>query len=61
MPVTEVILIDILPLYQLQPTFLIQTIVWILGHVLTGWDGTNPLRNPTNLCKLPSSASSAST
>ncbi|KAF9486347.1 Metallo-dependent phosphatase [Pholiota conissans] len=23
--------------------------VWIIGHVLTGWDGTNPLRNPTNL------------
>jgi len=25
-------------------------LVWIVGHVLTGWDGTNPLRNPTNLC-----------
>ena len=24
--------------------------VWILGHVLTGWDGTNGLNNPTNLC-----------
>ncbi|KAF8079019.1 Metallo-dependent phosphatase-like protein [Lyophyllum atratum] len=23
--------------------------VWIMGHVLTGWDGSNPLRNPTNL------------
>ncbi|KAH9858229.1 sphingomyelin phosphodiesterase [Lenzites betulinus] len=23
--------------------------VWIMGHVLTGWDGTNPLTNPTNL------------
>ena len=23
--------------------------VWILGHVLTGWDGTNPLPNPTDL------------
>lgn len=23
--------------------------VWILGHVLTGWDGSNPLPNPTNL------------
>lgn len=23
--------------------------VWIIGHVLTGWDGTNPLTNPTNL------------
>ena len=22
-----------------------------MGHVLTGWDGTNPLLNPTNLCK----------
>lgn len=23
--------------------------VWIVGHVLSGWDGTNPLANPTNL------------
>ncbi|KAI0319038.1 Metallo-dependent phosphatase [Amylostereum chailletii] len=23
--------------------------VWILGHVLTGWDGSNPLQNPTDL------------
>ncbi|ESK92126.1 ser thr protein phosphatase family protein [Moniliophthora roreri MCA 2997] len=23
--------------------------VWIIGHVLTGWDGSNPLMNPTNL------------
>ncbi|RMZ81297.1 hypothetical protein DV737_g2573, partial [Chaetothyriales sp. CBS 132003] len=23
--------------------------VWILGHVLTGWDGTNPIPNPTDL------------
>ncbi|KAG0145453.1 hypothetical protein CROQUDRAFT_658631 [Cronartium quercuum f. sp. fusiforme G11] len=23
--------------------------VWIMGHVLSGWDGTNPLANPTNL------------
>lgn len=23
--------------------------VWIVGHVLTGWDGSNPLANPTNL------------
>ncbi|KAH9897978.1 sphingomyelin phosphodiesterase [Cubamyces lactineus] len=23
--------------------------VWILGHVLSGWDGTQPLQNPTNL------------
>ncbi|KAJ7603124.1 Metallo-dependent phosphatase-like protein [Roridomyces roridus] len=23
--------------------------VWIIGHVLTGWDGTNPLVNPTDL------------
>ena len=22
---------------------------WIVGHVLTGWDGSNPLANPTNL------------
>ncbi|KIK70576.1 hypothetical protein GYMLUDRAFT_281307 [Collybiopsis luxurians FD-317 M1] len=22
---------------------------WIIGHVLSGWDGTNPLLNPTNL------------
>ena len=23
--------------------------VWIMGHVLTGWDGSNPLPNPTDL------------
>ncbi|KAI9810202.1 MAG: hypothetical protein M1827_006648 [Pycnora praestabilis] len=23
--------------------------VWILGHVLTGWDGSNPIDNPTDL------------
>lgn len=23
--------------------------VWIIGHVLTGWDGSNPLPNPTDL------------
>jgi len=23
--------------------------VWIMGHVLSGWDGTNPLESPTNL------------
>jgi hypothetical protein len=23
--------------------------VWILGHVLSGWDGTNPMPNPTDL------------
>ncbi|EGG08061.1 uncharacterized protein MELLADRAFT_35173 [Melampsora larici-populina 98AG31] len=23
--------------------------VWIMGHVLSGWDGSNPLVNPTNL------------
>ena len=37
-------------------TFLIQELqaaedagerVWILGHVLSGWDGSNPLQNPT--------------
>lgn len=41
-----------------QQAFLIQELqaaedagerVWILGHVLTGWDGTNPLPNPTDL------------
>ncbi|KAI4124240.1 MAG: hypothetical protein LQ338_004919 [Usnochroma carphineum] len=27
--------------------------VWILGHVLTGWDGTNGLPNPTDLfCQI---------
>ncbi|KAF9245896.1 Metallo-dependent phosphatase-like protein [Melanogaster broomeanus] len=24
--------------------------VWIIGHVISGWDGSNPLLNPTNLC-----------
>jgi hypothetical protein len=23
--------------------------VWILGHVLSGWDGSNPLLGPTDL------------
>ncbi|KAI1628925.1 sphingomyelin phosphodiesterase [Exophiala viscosa] len=23
--------------------------VWIIGHVLTGWDGSNPIPNPTDL------------
>lgn len=23
--------------------------VWIIGHVLSGWDGTNPINNPTDL------------
>lgn len=23
--------------------------VWIVGHVLSGWDGSNPLKDPTNL------------
>jgi hypothetical protein len=23
--------------------------VWLFGHVLSGWDGSNPLANPTNL------------
>ncbi|KAJ5115155.1 hypothetical protein NUU61_000914 [Penicillium alfredii] len=23
--------------------------VWIMGHVLSGWDGTNPMPNPSNL------------
>ena len=26
--------------------------MWIIGHVLSGWDGTNPLEAPTNLCEL---------
>ncbi|MCJ1382360.1 hypothetical protein MMC17_005473 [Xylographa soralifera] len=39
-------------------TFLVQELqaaedagerVWILGHVLSGWDGSNPLDNPTDL------------
>ena len=27
-------------------------LVWIIGHVLSGWDGTNPLEVPTNLCEF---------
>jgi len=23
--------------------------VWLFGHVLSGWDGSNPNANPTNL------------
>lgn len=26
--------------------------VWILGHVLPGWDGTNAMEDPTNICTL---------
>ena len=26
-------------------------LVWIMGHVLSGWDGTNGLKNPTDLCE----------
>lgn len=28
------------------------TLVWIVGHVLAGWDGTAAQSNPTNLCKF---------
>ena len=31
-----------------------RTLVWIVGHVLAGWDGTAAQSNPTNLCELPS-------
>jgi hypothetical protein len=24
-----------------------------MGHVLSGWDGYNPLVNPSNLCAYP--------
>jgi len=24
--------------------------VWIVGHVPTGWDGTQALKDPSNLC-----------
>ena len=27
------------------------SLVWIVGHVLTGWDGTQSQLSPTNLCK----------
>ena len=27
-------------------------LVWIIGHVLSGWDGTNPLEAPTDLCEF---------
>lgn len=26
-------------------------VAWIIGHVPSGWDGTNGLLNPTNLCQ----------
>lgn len=26
--------------------------MWIIGHVLSGWDGTNPMLDPTNLCRF---------
>ena len=25
-------------------------LVWIIGHVLSGWDGTDALEAPSNLC-----------
>ncbi len=25
--------------------------VWILGHVLSGWTGSDALENPSNLCE----------
>ncbi|KAG1728628.1 sphingomyelin phosphodiesterase [Suillus paluster] len=28
--------------------------VWIIGHVVSGWDGGNSLPNPTNLSNMPS-------
>ena len=34
---------------ELQAAEDAQERVWILGHVLPGWDGSNPLDNPTNL------------
>jgi hypothetical protein len=27
------------------------SLVWIVGHVLTGWDGTQSQLSPSNLCK----------
>jgi len=27
------------------------SLVWIIGHVLSGWDGTNALEAPSNLCE----------
>lgn len=35
----------------LEALLLTTVIVWIIGHVLSGWDGSNPLVNPTNLCE----------
>ena len=26
-------------------------LVWVVGHVLSGWDGTQSQLNPSNLCK----------
>ena len=34
------------------PNFQIICLVWIIGHVLSGWDGTNPLLNPSDLCEF---------
>ncbi|KAG2064684.1 hypothetical protein BDR04DRAFT_1034592, partial [Suillus decipiens] len=28
--------------------------VWIIGHVISGWDGSNSMLNPTNLFDIPS-------
>jgi hypothetical protein len=34
---------------ELQAAEDAQERVWIIGHILTGWDGTNPMFNPTDL------------
>lgn len=36
----------------LSDTRLYAWLVWLMGHVLPGWDGTNALGNPSDLCKL---------
>lgn len=36
---------------MMRNSFADRLLVWIVGHVLSGWDGTNALPNPTNLCE----------
>ena len=31
---------------------IIISVVWIMGHVPSGWSGQDPLLNPSNLCKI---------
>ena len=35
-----------------QILIIIISVVWIIGHVPSGWSGQDQLLNPSNLCKI---------